>query len=61
MFRYDSIACLSAAAAMYIVAPDLTDSSASAQASAATNNVFPFFRGIKINASFMRRSFDPGI
>ena len=59
MSLYDCIACFNDAAAMYMTAPDLADSRASDHASAATNIVLPFFLGIKINASLIRRSDDP--
>ena len=46
-----SIACFRAAPTTYTFAPLSFRSRLSPQASAATKSVFPFFRGIKINAS----------
>ena len=54
--RSSAMACLSAAATMYIVAPERTESKAMAQHTAETKSVLPFFLGIKINASFINRN-----
>ena len=54
-----SSACLSAAATTYTTEPDMRCRMDSAQASAETKIVLPFFLGMKINASLMTRSMVP--